>query len=124
MIDFSIGDPDLITDQEIIEAAFKDVKNGQTKYTEASGDIELLQAISGFYDRTYNLQFSTSQIRATVGACHAMYLALQAIIDPGDELSSTNRTSRLTKIKFWRLAAFPSSFQPMKKTILRSIWIF
>ncbi|KGL45882.1 pyridoxal phosphate-dependent aminotransferase [Listeria sp. SHR_NRA_18] len=86
LIDFSIGDPDLITDQEIIEASFQDVKNGQTKYTEASGDIELLEAISGFYNRTYDLQFPTSEIRATVGACHGMYLALQAIIDTGDEV--------------------------------------
>ncbi|MBC2325769.1 pyridoxal phosphate-dependent aminotransferase [Listeria booriae] len=86
LIDFSIGDPDLITDQAIIEASFVDVRGGQTKYTEASGDIELLEAIANYYKRTYDLAFETNEIRATVGACHGMYLALQAIIDAGDEV--------------------------------------
>ncbi|EUJ42377.1 aspartate aminotransferase [Listeria riparia FSL S10-1204] len=86
LIDFSIGDPDLITDQAIIEAAFVDVRGGQTKYTEASGDVELLEAIAHYYKRTYDLAFETHEIRATVGACHGMYLALQAIIDPGEEV--------------------------------------
>lgn len=33
IIDLSIGDPDLITNPAIIEAAYADVKKGATKYT-------------------------------------------------------------------------------------------
>ncbi len=86
LIDLSIGDPDLITDQSIIEAAFHDTRLGATKYTESGGDVELIDAIIHFFDRTYQLSFQRDQVRATVGALHGMYLALQTILDPGDEV--------------------------------------
>ncbi|WP_439443775.1 pyridoxal phosphate-dependent aminotransferase [Listeria aquatica] len=82
----SIGDPDLITDEAIINVAFADVSRGATKYTESGGDIELIQAIQAFFKRTYKLEFAENQIRATVGALHGMYLALQVLLDPGDEV--------------------------------------
>lgn len=86
ILDLSIGDPDLITNQKIIEAAFKDVSAGHTKYTESGGDVELIDAIRGFFSRTYELNFERNQVRATVGALHGMYLALQVIVNPGDEV--------------------------------------
>ena len=86
LLDLSIGDPDLITDQRIIEAAFNDVKNGHTKYTASGGSLEFLKTVQAFYQRHYNLSFELDQIRATVGAMHGMYLALQVILDPKDEV--------------------------------------
>ncbi|EUJ21014.1 pyridoxal phosphate-dependent aminotransferase [Listeria aquatica] len=86
ILDLSIGDPDLITDEAIINAAFADVSRGATKYTESGGDIELIRAIQAFFKRTYKLEFAENQIRATVGALHGMYLALQVLLDPGDEV--------------------------------------
>lgn len=86
LIDLSIGDPDLITDERIIDAAFTDVKAGHTKYTASGGSAEFLEAVIRFYKKEYDLAFDVSQIRATVGALHGMYLALQVILDPGDEV--------------------------------------
>lgn len=86
LLDLSIGDPDLITDQRIIEAAFNDVKNGHTKYTASGGSLEFLKTVQAFYQSHYNLSFELDQIRATVGAMHGMYLALQVILDPKDEV--------------------------------------
>ncbi|MHC5229870.1 pyridoxal phosphate-dependent aminotransferase [Enterococcus sp. LJL99] len=86
LLDLSIGDPDLITDQRIIEAAFTDVKNGHTKYTASGGSLEFLKSVQAFYQRHYNLSFELDQIRATVGAMHGMYLALQVMLDPDDEV--------------------------------------
>lgn len=37
IIDLSIGDPDIITHQTIIDAAYQDLKNGATKYTSPAG---------------------------------------------------------------------------------------
>lgn len=48
LIDLSIGDPDLITDQSIIAAAFTDVKNGHTKYTASDGSSDFIQAVVDF----------------------------------------------------------------------------
>ena len=86
LIDLSIGDPDLITDATIIEAAFADVKAGHTKYTASDGSADFIQTVVDFYQEQYQLTFSPSQVRGTVGALHGMYLALAAIIDPGDEV--------------------------------------
>ena len=86
LIDLSIGDPDLITDQSIIAAAFTDVKNGHTKYTASDGSSDFIQAVVDFYQNHYGLTFANDQVRASVGALHGMYLALCAILDPGDEV--------------------------------------
>ncbi|WP_086350088.1 pyridoxal phosphate-dependent aminotransferase [Candidatus Enterococcus clewellii] len=86
LIDLSIGDPDLITDERIIDAAFADAKAGHTKYTASGGSTEFLEAVIEFYKKEYKMTFEPSQIRATVGALHGMYLALQVILDPGDEV--------------------------------------
>ncbi|MFS1003803.1 pyridoxal phosphate-dependent aminotransferase [Enterococcus casseliflavus] len=86
LIDLSIGNPDLITDATIIDAAFADVKAGHTKYTASDGSADFIQTVVDFYQKQYQLTFSPSQVRGTVGALHGMYLALAAIIDPGDEV--------------------------------------
>lgn len=86
LLDLSIGDPDLITDERIIEAAFTDVKNGHTKYTASGGSQEFIDTVAQFYQKQYGLSFASNQIRATVGALHGMYLTLQVILDPDDEV--------------------------------------
>ncbi|MDT2849250.1 pyridoxal phosphate-dependent aminotransferase [Vagococcus carniphilus] len=86
LLDLSYGDPDLITDAKIIEAAFKDVRNGHTRYTAANGSDEFIQSVIDFYKRHYGLAFKKNQVRATVGALHGIYLALRVIVNEGDEV--------------------------------------
>ncbi|KAF1302464.1 pyridoxal phosphate-dependent aminotransferase [Enterococcus saccharolyticus] len=86
LIDLSLGDPDLITDHAIIEAATEAAKAGHTKYTASDGSQEFLQAVVNHYQRRYGLTFDIGQIRGTVGAMHGTYLALLSILDPGDEV--------------------------------------
>ncbi|MGM0124122.1 aspartate aminotransferase [Enterococcus sp. AZ194] len=86
LLDLSIGDPDLITDETIINQAFEDAKNGFTHYTASDGSQTFIQTVVDFYQKKYNLSFKPNQVRATVGALHGMYLALQVLLDPGDEV--------------------------------------
>jgi len=86
LIDLSLGDPDLITSEKIIDAAFRDAKAGHTKYTAADGSKAFIQAVIDYYKKQYGLTFEPKQVRATVGGLHGMYLALRAILDPGDEV--------------------------------------
>lgn len=86
LIDLSIGDPDLITNERIINQAAEDAKAGHTRYTASDGSQEFIQTVIKHYKAYYNLDFAPSQVRATVGAMHGMYLTLLAIIDPGDEV--------------------------------------
>lgn len=86
VINLSLGDPDLITDNYIIDNAFKDAKLGHTKYTDFSGDPELKEAIRELYKEDYNQEINLAEIFVCASACLGMYLALEAIIDDGDEV--------------------------------------
>ena len=86
VIDLSVGDPNFTTPQPIIEAAFEKTKAGITHYTAAEGLPELRQAICDFYQDKYQLKFNLDQVLVTVGAEHALFVALEALLDPGDEV--------------------------------------
>lgn len=86
LINFSIGDPDFNTDQEIIEKTFQDVKAGATHYTDSQGLLQLRELLGEFYAEAYNLKVTPEEIMITTSGCHAMVLALMAILDPGDEV--------------------------------------
>lgn len=86
LINLSLGDPDFITNSEIIEAAMNDAKLGHTKYTKTNGDPELIDEIIKHYKNKYSFNIDPSELMCSVGACHGMYLALQAIINDGDEV--------------------------------------
>lgn len=86
LINLSLGDPDLITDTSIISGAFNDAFNGHTKYTDSVGDPELREEIGLYYKKEYGYQIQMNEVMAVVGACHGMHLALEAILDAGDEV--------------------------------------
>ncbi|MDD6881496.1 MAG: pyridoxal phosphate-dependent aminotransferase [Firmicutes bacterium] len=86
VINLSLGDPDLITDERIIDAAFADAKRGHTKYTDFRGDPELRAEIVKFYKEDYNMDVSDEEVFVCTSGCEGMFLALQAILDDGDEV--------------------------------------
>jgi aspartate/methionine/tyrosine aminotransferase len=86
VINLSLGDPDYVTDKRVIRAAFEDAEKGHTKYTEVLGYTELREEIKSYYLDTYNYMVDVNEIMAVVGACHGMYLVLEAILDEGDEV--------------------------------------
>ncbi len=85
-INLSLGDPDLITNDIIIDNAFIDAKAGHTKYTDFRGDPELRQEISNYYKEEYAINVKDEEIFVCTSACLGMYLALEAIVDDGDEV--------------------------------------
>ncbi|MGI6586988.1 MAG: pyridoxal phosphate-dependent aminotransferase [Gracilibacteraceae bacterium] len=86
IINLSLGDPDLITNSEIIAKAFEDAKKGYTRYADSLGDQELRDGIIQYYYSKYGYKVEMNEVMVTVGACHGMYLVLQAIFDEGDEV--------------------------------------
>lgn len=86
VINLSLGDPDLITNDIIIDNAFKDAKKGHTKYTDFRGDPELRQEIVNYYKEEFDMDVKDEEVFVCASACLAMYLALEAIIDDGDEV--------------------------------------
>ncbi len=85
-IDLSLGDPDITTHEIIIEGAFRDAKAGHTKYTDFRGDPELRDEIRKFYEDEYGILLEDAEIFVCTSACQGMYLALEAIVDDGDEV--------------------------------------
>lgn len=86
VINLSLGDPDLITHELIIEKAFEDAKAGHTKYTDFRGDPELRAEICKFYKEEYGMDVADEEVFVSASACLGMYLALEAIVDDGDEV--------------------------------------
>lgn len=86
VINLSLGDPDLTTRELIIEKAFEDAKAGHTKYTDFRGDPELRAEICKFYKEEYGMDVADEEVFVSASACLGMYLALEAIVDDGDEV--------------------------------------
>ncbi|GAF41542.1 aspartate aminotransferase [Agrilactobacillus composti DSM 18527 = JCM 14202] len=86
VVDLSIGDPDQTTARSIIDAAYTAMKQGYTHYTASAGDPDYLQAVLKFHKDYFNLDYDLTNVRATAGASHALFIAMGAIIDPGDEV--------------------------------------
>ncbi len=87
VISLGIGEPDFVTPQPIIEAGIASLRGGHTHYTSNNGTIELRTAISKHLNRLYEVEYDPAlEIVITVGVSEAMYLALTAILNPGDEV--------------------------------------
>jgi len=86
VIGFGAGEPDFDTPDYIKDAAIKALKEGKTKYTPASGIPELKAAIARKLETENGLKYAPEQIVVNIGGKHSVYEAMQAVLDPGDEL--------------------------------------
>lgn len=86
VISFSLGDPDLTTDAGVIDAAAADAKAGHTHYTDTYGDPELRAAVLQMYAEEYAHERPLTDLMITTSACHGMWLALESVLDDGDEV--------------------------------------
>jgi len=87
VISLGIGEPDFVTPKEILDAGIRSLEKGETHYTSNSGILELRQAIAENLERLYGVSYEPrSEVLVTVGVSEALYLALTAALDPGDEV--------------------------------------
>ena len=86
VISLSIGEPDFDTPQHIKEACISALKAGETHYAPSNGIPELLNAISQKINRENGFSCSPEQVMVTCGAKDAIYDAMEAVLNPGDEV--------------------------------------
>ena len=86
VIGFGAGEPDFDTPEYIKKAAEQAILEGKTKYTPASGTVELKQAVCDRYMRKYDLAYQPSQVVVSNGAKHSLYNVMNTLINPGDEV--------------------------------------
>ncbi len=86
VVGFGAGEPDFNTPLNIQQAAITAIKKGFTKYTAASGIIELKEAIIKKLRNDNNIKYNASQIIISTGAKQCLSNVFQAILNPGDQV--------------------------------------
>jgi aminotransferase len=87
VISLGIGEPDFVTPDPILQAGIDSLRRGETHYTSNSGILELRQALAGHLGKLYGVDYDPeSEVLVTVGVSEALYLALTAVTNPGDEV--------------------------------------
>lgn len=82
----TLGEPEFDTPLSIRQAAKDALDQGFTHYTANAGDLSLRQAISQFEAEKRGLSYSPDEILITLGATEAIYSAMTAVLNPGDEV--------------------------------------
>ena len=87
VISLGVGEPDFTTPKPILEAGVRSLRAGETHYTSNAGKLELRQVIADHLMRLYGVQYDpVNEILITVGVSEALYLAMNALLNPGDEV--------------------------------------
>ena len=86
VISLSIGEPDWDTYENIKEVAIGAIRVGMTKYTPANGIPDLRKAVAAQVSEDLGLPYDFSQVTVSSGAKFVLFAALQALVNPGDEV--------------------------------------
>jgi aminotransferase len=87
VISLGIGEPDFVTPAPIIQAGIQALNAGETHYTSNAGLLELRQAITRHLYKLYGVEYDPlTEIIITVGVSEALYLAMTALLNPGEEV--------------------------------------
>ncbi|MBN1323654.1 MAG: pyridoxal phosphate-dependent aminotransferase [Methanotrichaceae archaeon] len=85
VIDLGVGEPDFDTPKHICDAACESIWRGDTHYTPSNGIAELRQAIAEKFWYDNHITVSSDDVIVTPGAKMAVFAAIQATMDEGDE---------------------------------------
>jgi aspartate aminotransferase len=86
VLNFGAGEPDFNTPAHITQACIDALNNGQTRYTESAGLLDLREALAAKLLVDNNLQYEAANISVNCGAKHSCYNAIAAVVNPGDEV--------------------------------------
>ena len=86
VIGFGAGEPDFPTPDYIKEAGIQAIRNNETRYTPAAGTVELRKAVCQRLKEDCGLEYDHTQVAVSNGAKTCVYVALRALVNPGDEV--------------------------------------
>jgi aspartate/methionine/tyrosine aminotransferase len=86
VLNLSIGEPDFDTEHDIIDAAAKAAKDGFTHYPPLQGFLDVRAAVCDYWKRHHKLDCVPDEVLMTVGGIQTPNLAMQALLNPGDEV--------------------------------------
>jgi len=87
VISLGIGEPDFVTPDSIVQAGVRSLEGGETHYTSNAGRLQLREALAKHLHNLYGVTYNpASEIIVTVGVSEALYLAMTALLNPGEEV--------------------------------------
>ena len=102
LVGFGAGEPDFNTPENIKQAGIRAITENKTRYTPASGMVELKKLIADKLKKDNGLDYKTSNIIVSCGAKHSLYNIFMAGLNPGDEV-----------IILWKWSVWPTEFQSL-----------
>ena len=113
VIDFSAGEPDFPTPENIKKQGIHAIESNFTKYTATAGIKKLRDKVAERYQQTYGYPFKAENVILSNGAKQALFNLFLCLIEEGDEV--------LIPVPFWvtfpeqvRLAGGTPVFIPSK----------
>ncbi|MCC6262449.1 MAG: pyridoxal phosphate-dependent aminotransferase [Bryobacterales bacterium] len=86
VIVFGAGEPDFPTPENIKKAAEAAIENNFTRYTAASGTLELKKAVCERHRVDFGTNYAPAECCISVGGKHSIFNLMQILINPGDEV--------------------------------------
>ncbi|HYA96387.1 MAG TPA: pyridoxal phosphate-dependent aminotransferase [Terriglobales bacterium] len=86
LVDFGAGEPHFATPQHIKDAAILAIQQNFTKYTPVAGTAELRDAIVHRHNVDFDSDYKREEVIASTGGKHALFNAIQVLVDHGDEV--------------------------------------
>ena len=86
VVDFSAGEPDFPTPDNIKQAAVRALDQNFTKYTNTAGTMEFKKAVCSYHAKYFGTDYKPNECLITVGGKHIIFNTMQALINPGDEV--------------------------------------
>lgn len=86
VVDFGVGEPDFPTSEDIKRGAIEALLQDFTKYTPTAGIRDLRRAIVERHARDLGSDYAAEECLVTVGGKHAIFEAVSALVDRGDEV--------------------------------------
>jgi aspartate aminotransferase len=86
LVDFGAGEPHFSTPQHIKDAAIQAIQSNFTKYTAVGGIADLKDAIRNRHAADFGSDYKREEVIASTGGKHALFNAIQVLVDHGDEV--------------------------------------
>jgi aspartate aminotransferase len=86
IVDFGPGEPDFPTPENVKRAGIRAIQDNFTRYTSAGGTQELKEAICERHAADFGTSYTPSECVVSAGGKHALFNALQVLVDAGDEV--------------------------------------
>ena len=83
---FWFGESDEVTPEPVRQAAIESLQRGETFYSHNLGLPELRQAIAAYASELHGGPIGADRIAVTSGGVSALMIAMQALVDAGDEV--------------------------------------